>query len=234
MIEHYRLIKPLGDGQFGVGWLADDTSADDNKVCVKLFKNMDEATEETFRAEVAAGQAGIFHENVLRLMGAGKSVVHKDGEPSGEEMFYIVSELAENGESFDYVQMAEGLEPKYARQLFRQIVEAVSFIHSKGIAHRDLKLENLFLDKNVSVKLADFGMMKAFAGPNGDALMTQCGTDNYMAPELSAGAAYAGPPVDIFAMGAMLFLICYGRFGFSDCQDVHYLRLMKNPALAMK
>jgi serine/threonine protein kinase len=71
----------------------------------------------------------------------------KDGESMGEEAFYIVSELAENGESFEYVQMAEGLEDPYARTLFKQIVEAVGYVHSKGFAHRDLKLENLFLAK---------------------------------------------------------------------------------------
>jgi len=54
MIEHYKLIKPLGDGNFGVGWLAEDTTTG-AKVCVKLFKTMDESTEGTFRAEVSAG-----------------------------------------------------------------------------------------------------------------------------------------------------------------------------------
>jgi len=51
--------------------------------------------------------------------------------------------------------------------VFKQIVEAVSFVHSKGVAHRDLKLENLFLAKDCVIKLADFGLMKAFEGPMG-------------------------------------------------------------------
>jgi serine/threonine protein kinase len=175
MIEHYRLIKPLGDGNYGVGWLANDTKRNE-KVCVKLFKDMDEETEKTFRAEVAAGSQGFNHPNVLRLMAAGKSEIMKNGTPSGNSVFYIVSELAENGEAFDYAQMADGLETKYARSIFKQIVEAVGHVHSKGVAHRDLKLENLFLAKDCLVKLADFGLMKAFAGPMGSALMTECGT----------------------------------------------------------
>lgn len=61
------------------------------------------------------------------------------------DAFYIVSELAENGECFDYCQMAEGLNYNFARGIFKQIVAGVGFVHSKGIAHRDLKLENLFL-----------------------------------------------------------------------------------------
>jgi len=96
----------------------------------------------------------------------------RNGEPEdgGAENLFIVSELADNGEAYEYVEMAEGLKPEYARQLFGQLVGAVAFVHSKGIAHRDLKLENCFLDKDVNLKLADFGMMKAFDGPNGKLL----------------------------------------------------------------
>lgn len=65
--------------------------------------------------------------------------------------------------------------------------------------------------------------------------MTQCGTEQYMAPELRGeNAPYAGPPVDIFAMGQMLFLLCYARFAFMECTDVHYRRLVKSPSSAMK
>jgi len=233
-IDHYRLIKPLGDGTFGVGWLAEDMNTGD-KICVKIFHTMDTETEESFRKEVSAGQQGLFHPNVLRLIGAGKSEIKKDGASNGKEVFYIVSELACNGEAFDYVQMAEGLEAPYARLIFKQMVDAVGFIHSKGVAHRDLKLENLFLGDNCAVKLADFGLMKAFAGPMGEALTTQCGTENYMAPELKGEQIpYAGPPVDIFAMGQMLFLMTYAKFAFSESTDIHYRRLMKNAAAAMK
>lgn len=65
-------------------------------------------------------------------------------------------------------------------------------------------------------------------------LQTECGTPNYMAPELSGGEAYAGPPVDVFAMGAILFLMRFGKFGFLKAGDTHYRRLIKNPELAMK
>jgi protein-serine/threonine kinase len=156
-IDHYVLKKQLGDGQFGVGWLAHDTE-EDEAVCVKVFKEMDEATEKTFEKEIEAGQAGMTHPNILKLMGAGRSEIMNNGEVKQESVFYIVSELATNGEAFDYVEAAEGLEPRYARQLFRQLLGAIEEVHAKGIAHRDLKLENCFLDKDVNVKVADFGL----------------------------------------------------------------------------
>lgn len=68
------MIKKLGDGTFGIGYLARDTN-NDLMCCVKVFKEMDAASDKTFRAEVEAGQSGLNHPNVLRLLGAGRSQV---------------------------------------------------------------------------------------------------------------------------------------------------------------
>lgn len=133
------------------------------------------------------------------------------------------------------MEACDGLEPKYARQLFGQLVTAVEYIHAKHIAHRDLKLENCFLDEEVTVKVADFGMQKIYGGPDGEQLRTKCGTPNYMAPELLTGGeeAYEGPPVDCFACGVILFIMCFGKFPFSEAGDVYYRRLQKDPEKAM-
>jgi serine/threonine protein kinase len=96
-----------------------------------------------------------------------------------------VSELAANGEAFDYVSDAGGLKPAQARCLFKQLCAGVNHLHEKGIAHRDLKLENCFLDKNVILKVADFGLSKVFSGE--ESLMTRCGTESYMSPEIKEG-----------------------------------------------
>jgi serine/threonine protein kinase len=108
----------------------------------------------------------------------------------------------------------------------------VKFVHDKGIAHRDLKLENCFLDKNINMKLADFGLAKVFAGPNGSALQTECGTPQYMAPEISNGS-YDGPPVDIFALGVILFIMCNAKFPFGKAGDKYYNKYHKSPEEAM-
>ena len=76
--------------------------------------------------------------------------------------------------------------------------------------------------------------MKAFDGANGGLMKTECGTRNYMAGEIFPGSTYIGTQVDVFAMGAILFLMRFGRFGFLKAGDTHYKRLMKNPELAMK
>ena len=115
MIGQYRIIRQLGDGMFGTGMLAEDTTKDNKRVCVKLFKGLSEEIEASFNTEMQAGQASLFHPNVLRLLGAGKAKMTKNGVIEGEEHFFIASELADNGEAFDYVEMADGLSAEYAR-----------------------------------------------------------------------------------------------------------------------
>lgn len=166
-------------------------------------------------------------------MGAGRNHHFHNNETTGEK-FFIVSEIAENGELFDYVQEAEGLKEEIARSLFKELVEAMAYVHSKGVAHRDLKLENIFLDRNVKVKIADFGLMKMFDGPNKDALKTKCGTLNYMAPELSGQDTYDGPPVDIFACGVMLFMMLTSKQPFNEANDIWHQRMVADPVKAMK
>jgi serine/threonine protein kinase len=130
-----------------------------------------------------------------------------EGQEQGDR-FYVVTELAPNGELFGLVSEAEGLNGsklKYCRALFSQISEGVNHLHDKGIAHRDLKLENCFLDKDCNIKVADFGLMKIFGEP-GQVLKTHIGTLNYMAPEMYSENEYT-ESVDIFAMGVMLFMM---------------------------
>lgn len=170
------------------------------------------------------------HDNVIRLIDANQAMVKKNGQNTNEA-FYIASEFCEYGEAYDFCDEEKGLKPFHARQLFSQLLNGVEYIHNKGVAHRDLKLENCFLDKTVTLKVADFGMAKAFSGPNGKDLSTRCGTLNYMAPELlkSNVTSYDGPKVDIFALGAILYIMTQGGFAFTNANDEYYRKLHKHP-----
>ncbi|KAJ8967020.1 hypothetical protein NQ314_003137 [Rhamnusium bicolor] len=83
-----------------------------------------------------------------------------------------------------------------AKRIFSQIVSAVSYCHSQGVVHRDLKAENLLLDHNLNIKLADFGFSNQFT--EGCLLSTFCGSPPYAAPELFQGLNYDGPKADIW------------------------------------
>lgn len=86
-------------------------------------------------------------------------------------------------------------EPR-ARATFAQILSAVEYCHGIGVAHRDLKAENLLLDAQMNVKIADFGFSNRFSP--GERLSTWCGSPPYAAPEVFRGKHYAGPEIDVW------------------------------------
>lgn len=105
----------------------------------------------------------------------------------------IVMEYAINGELFDYVQIRQKLSEFETKILMFQIFSAVDAIHNKGIIHRDLKLENILLDTNNRIKVADFGfanfytdgsVMKDSGEDKVALLQTSCGSPCYAAPEI--------------------------------------------------
>lgn len=103
-----------------------------------------------------------------------------------------------------------------ARFFFRQIIAALSYIHSKGYAHRDLKPENLLLDDNQCLKLIDFGLCAKPKGGMDHLLSTCCGSPAYAAPELICGRNYLGAEADLWSMGVLLYALLCGYLPFDD------------------
>lgn len=132
-----------------------------------------------------------------------------------------VLEYASGGEVFDYLVEHGRMKEKEARQKFRQILSAVEYCHARGIVHRDLKAENLLLDANMNVKIADFGFSNHFS--TGTKLDTFCGSPPYAAPELFQGRKYDGPEVDVWSLGVILYTLISGSLPF-DGQNLRELR----------
>ncbi|XP_060016343.1 serine/threonine-protein kinase SIK2 isoform X4 [Lagenorhynchus albirostris] len=115
-----------------------------------------------------------------------------------KSMLYLVTEYAKNGEIFDYLANHGRLNESEARRKFWQILSAVDYCHGRKIVHRDLKAENLLLDNNMNIKIADFGFGNFFK--SGELLATWCGSPPYAAPEVFEGQQYEGPQLDIWAL----------------------------------
>ncbi|CAO3686145.1 unnamed protein product [Rhizopus stolonifer] len=117
-------------------------------------------------------------------------------------------------ELFNYIVEKGKMSEEDARRFFQQIICAVEYCHRHKIVHRDLKPENLLLDANNNVKIADFGLSNIMT--DGDFLKTSCGSPNYAAPEVISGRLYAGPEVDVWSCGVILYVMLCGRLPFDD------------------
>lgn len=117
-------------------------------------------------------------------------------------------------ELFQYIVDHGAMKEAKARQFFQQIVCAVEYCHRHKIVHRDLKPENLLLDELLNVKIADFGLSNIMT--DGNFLKTSCGSPNYAAPEVISGKLYAGPEVDVWSCGVILYVLLVGKLPFDD------------------
>uniref|UniRef100_A0A8C6T9H6 non-specific serine/threonine protein kinase n=1 Tax=Neogobius melanostomus TaxID=47308 RepID=A0A8C6T9H6_9GOBI len=132
-----------------------------------------------------------------------------------KDKIVIVMEYASQGDLYDYICDKRNLTEQEARHFFRQIVSAVHYCHQNGIVHRDLKLENILLDKSGNVKIADFGLSNLFHGD--EFLQTFCGSPLYASPEIVNGRPYRGPEVDTWSLGVLLYTLVHGSMPFDGC-----------------
>jgi len=120
-------------------------------------------------------------------------------------------EYVRGGELFAYVALRP-LNPCICRFYFKQILRVINYVHSNLVVHRDLKPENILIDEHFNIKIVDFGFSAPLSGRDGGgALMTQLGTQGYMAPEILDGLPYQGQVVDLFALGVILFIMHSGH-----------------------
>lgn len=129
--------------------------------------------------------------------------------------------LQKLNQQLDYLVAHGKMKEDPARKHFRQIVSAVSYCHSLKIIHRDLKAENILLDADFNVKIADFGFSTQFR--EGVKLNTWCGSPPYACPELFLGKEYVGPEVDIWSIGVILYVLTTGSLPF-DASSLPKLR----------
>ncbi|XP_048354601.1 serine/threonine-protein kinase MARK1 isoform X5 [Sphaerodactylus townsendi] len=210
-IGNYRLLKTIGKGNFAKVKLARHVLTG-REVAVKIIDKTQlnpTSLQKLFR-EVRIMKI-LSHPNIVKLF----EVIET------EKTLYLVIEYASGGEVFDYLVAHGRMKEKEARAKFRQIVSAVQYCHQKCIVHRDLKAENLLLDGDMNIKIADFGFSNEFT--IGNKLDTFCGSPPYAAPELFQGKKYDGPEVDVWSLGVILYTLVSGSLPF-DGQNLKELR----------
>uniref|UniRef100_A0A668UL38 non-specific serine/threonine protein kinase n=1 Tax=Oreochromis aureus TaxID=47969 RepID=A0A668UL38_OREAU len=210
-VGNYRLLKTIGKGNFAKVKLARHIPTG-REVAIKIIDKtqLNPSSLQKLYREVRIMKI-LNHPNIVKLF----EVIET------EKTLYLVMEYASGGEVFDYLVAHGRMKEKEARAKFRQIVSAVQYCHQKHIVHRDLKAENLLLDADMNIKIADFGFSNEFTV--GGKLDTFCGSPPYAAPELFQGKKYDGPEVDVWSLGVILYTLVSGSLPF-DGQNLKELR----------
>ncbi|XP_050686074.1 serine/threonine-protein kinase SIK2-like isoform X4 [Eriocheir sinensis] len=210
-VGYYEFEKTIGKGNFAVVKLATH-KVTQSKVAIKII---DKSKIDTDNLRKILREIEILkklrHPYIIRLYQVMET----------ERMIYLVTEYASCGELFDYVATHGKMREREARTKFMQIVAALRYCHRRGIVHRDLKAENLLLDKDLNIKLADFGFSNFYTP--GVLLSTWCGSPPYAAPELFEGKEYDGPKADVWSLGVILFVLVCGYLPF-DAKTLQTLR----------
>ncbi|KAG2647688.1 CBL-interacting protein kinase 3-like isoform X1 [Panicum virgatum] len=207
-VGKYELGRTIGEGTFAKVRIAKNMETGDH-VAIKIIdkaKVQKHKLVEQIKREICTMKL-IQHPNVVRLyevMGSKRRI-------------YIVLEFVMGGELHDIVATSGRLKEDEARRYFQQLINAVDYCHSRGVYHRDLKLENLLLDIAGNIKISDFGLSAISDQVKNDGLLhTTCGTPNYVAPEVIDDKGYDGAIADLWSCGVILFVLLAGHLPFED------------------
>jgi serine/threonine protein kinase len=202
------LHRHIGRGSTGSTYLG--TCMDLNKeVAVKVMydEGLSRQQQKRIRRE-AKFLNRLHHPNVCKLYG--------EVEASGH--LCLVMEYCSGGDMCDLINRNGPLTEQKARHLFGQLLSAVQYIHSKGIIHRDIKLDNLFLDaEHKRLVLGDFGLASKFSPQK--KTKEYVGSLNYVAPEVLEHRPFVGPPSEVWSCGVVLYAMVTGVLPFSGDDD---------------
>lgn len=206
----FQTISPLNHGSFGMVFKAQDLLTNETVAIKCLTKKAgpnDDDQEFAFdeKSEELSLHRGISpHDNIVNLLHSFETESH----------VYLVLEFCGQGDLYEAIRNGHGpLETEHVREFMLQLVDAVEYIHSKGVYHRDIKPENIFLSADGAMKLGDFGL----ATTEKWSYEMTVGSDRYMAPEQfdSAGDGYSPAEADVWAIGICLLNILFSRNPFT-------------------
>ncbi|XP_068452800.1 caM kinase-like vesicle-associated, like isoform X2 [Clinocottus analis] len=201
--DKYEIGQVLRAKEFCELCLAKDRQTDKVFVCKKFLKKDGRKVRKAAKNEIMILKL-VTHPNILQLIDTFET----------RKEFFIIQELATGGDVFDWILDQGNYTERDASNVIRQVLEAVAYLHSLNIVHRNLKLENLMYyteNNHNKVVLRDFYLSRFENGP----ITEPCGTPEYLAPEVVARHRY-GRPVDCWAVGVIMFILLSGNPPFYD------------------
>jgi len=170
------------------------------------------------------------HTNIVKLVECRPKADYTKKNGTIKKVFALIFELAEGGDLFECIKAFGDFQEDIARTYFHQLINTIQYLHDRGIIHGDLKLENLLLGGDFSLKIADFSFASfALEETNVPVQRQRLGTMNYMTPEVLANMDSVGQSNDLFACGIILFLMVVGSppFEKASVQDIRYRLIIK-------
>lgn len=219
--KHYCTLKQIGKGAYGYVKMA-YRSTDrllviakfilKEKLCPQFMVLTEEKREIPMEIYLLTT---VEHPNIVRVLDVFEN----------ERFYQLVMEKHGCGmDLFEFIDRLPMMDEKLACHIFRQIANAVDYLHSLNILHRDLKDENIIIDQNFHVKLIDFGSA-TFLEP-GKLFSTFYGTTEYCSPEVLAGNKYAGPELEMWSLGVTLYVIMFFENPFVDIEETLHAALV--------
>ncbi len=203
--ERYRIIDTLGEGGMANVYLAEDIILQ-RKVAVKILRldlQNESQTQARFQREALA-TSELSHPNIVSVLDVGTD----HGLP------YMVMEYVDGPDLKDYIRENSPLDLREVIQIMDQILSAVALAHKHNVIHRDLKPQNILMDKRGNIKIADFGIAVALNQSSITQTNSVMGSVHYMSPEQTRGGLVTRQS-DIYSLGIILYELITGTVPFN-------------------
>ena len=208
-VGDYLIQDILGDGGFAKVYLGMHIPTKE-RVAIKIIDK-----EELFSEEI--NKKRLFLEISILKKVRHKNIIKLYEIMETPATLYLVMEYCNNGELFDYIVSKDKLNEKQACVFYQEIIDALSYLHSINIVHRDVKPENILLNtinRKINCKLIDFGISRTFE--KNELIETPCGTASYAPPEMHNGERYNPILSDVWSSGVLLYSMVCGFLPFNE------------------